>query len=113
MYEVSSHVHTGTTGVENHINYQHDALTFDHCKSVTICLHFKQYVYSFNIERKFSKNRKFDTYTHPQAIRDVDEFVSSCEQIWRNVALHHLLTNVSSTAGVGNVDPGGPLSCRV
>ncbi len=34
--------------------------------------------------------------THPQAIQDEDEFVSSWEQIWRNVALHHLLTNGSS-----------------
>ncbi len=34
--------------------------------------------------------------TPSQAIRDVDEFVSSSEQIWRNSALHHLLTSVSS-----------------
>ncbi len=27
---------------------------------------------------------------------DVDEFVSSSEEIWRNLALHHLLTNGSS-----------------
>ncbi len=33
---------------------------------------------------------------HPHAIQDVDEFVSSWEQIWRNVALHQLLTNRSS-----------------
>ncbi len=32
-------------------------------------------------------------FTHPQAIQDVNEFVSSLEQIWRNLALHHLLTN--------------------
>ncbi len=31
----------------------------------------------------------------PQAIQDVDEFVSSSEEIWRNVAVHHLLTNGS------------------
>ncbi len=31
-----------------------------------------------------------------QAVQDVDEFVSLSEQIWRNVALHHLLTNGSS-----------------
>ncbi len=30
-----------------------------------------------------------------QAIQDVDEFVSSSEQIWRNVALYNLLTNGS------------------
>ncbi len=30
-------------------------------------------------------------YTYHQAMQDVDEFVSSSEQIWRNV--HHLLTN--------------------
>ncbi len=33
----------------------------------------------------------------PNAIQDVDEFVSSSEQIWRNLALHHLLSNGSST----------------
>ncbi len=32
-----------------------------------------------------------------QAMPDVDEFVSSSEQIWRNVALHHLFTSGSST----------------
>ncbi len=32
--------------------------------------------------------------SHPHAIQD--EFVSSWELIWRNVALHHLLTNGSS-----------------
>ncbi len=36
------------------------------------------------------------TFTHPQAIQNVEDFVSSLEQIWRNVALHHLLTNGSS-----------------
>ncbi len=34
--------------------------------------------------------------TQPQAIQDVDEFVSSSEQIWRNVVLLHLLSNESS-----------------
>ncbi len=33
--------------------------------------------------------------SHPLAIQDVDEFVSSPEQIRRNLALHHLLTNQS------------------
>ncbi len=33
---------------------------------------------------------------YSQAIQDIDEFVSLWEQIWRNVALHHLLTSVSS-----------------
>ncbi len=37
------------------------------------------------------------TFTQPQTIQDVDEFVSSLEQIWRNLAFHHLLTNGSST----------------
>ncbi len=36
------------------------------------------------------------TWKCPQAIQDVDELVSSSEQIWRNVALYHLLTNGSS-----------------
>ncbi len=33
----------------------------------------------------------------PLAIQDVDEFVSSLEQIWRKLALHPLLTNGSSS----------------
>ncbi len=28
------------------------------------------------------------------AVQDLDEFVSLSEQIWRNLALHQLLTNV-------------------
>ncbi len=35
-------------------------------------------------------------FTHPQATQNVDEFVSSWEQIWRNLALHNFLTNASS-----------------
>ncbi len=35
-------------------------------------------------------------FTHFQGIQDVDEFASLAEQIWRNSALHHLLTNGSS-----------------
>ncbi len=31
--------------------------------------------------------------THPQAIQDVDEFVSSSELILKNVALYYILTN--------------------
>ncbi len=34
-------------------------------------------------------------FTHPQAIQEVYTFVFSSEQIWRNVALHHLLTNAA------------------
>ncbi len=33
--------------------------------------------------------------THPQAIQDVDEFVSSSEQILWNVTLHHFVTSGS------------------
>ncbi len=33
---------------------------------------------------------------YSQANQDIDEFVSSSKQIWRNLALHHLLTNESS-----------------
>ncbi len=36
-------------------------------------------------------------FCRPRAIQDVDKFVSSSEQIWRNVALCHLLTYGSST----------------
>ncbi len=34
--------------------------------------------------------------THPQTIQDVEEFESSWEKIWKNVALHHFPTNGSS-----------------
>ncbi len=34
-------------------------------------------------------------YTPPQAIQDVDELASSSEEIWRNFAFDHLLTNGS------------------
>ncbi len=36
-------------------------------------------------------------YTYPQSIQEVVEFVSSSNQIYRNVALYHLLTNGSSS----------------
>ncbi len=39
--------------------------------------------------------------THPQAIQV--EFVSSSEQIWRNVALHHLLTPMDPLQWMGAV----------
>ncbi len=34
---------------------------------------------------------------YPQGIQNVEDFVvSSLERIWRDIALHHLLINVSS-----------------
>ncbi len=33
------------------------------------------------------------TFTHPQAIQDIDEFVSLSQKILRNEALYHLLTS--------------------
>ncbi len=33
---------------------------------------------------------------YPQAIQDLGGFVSSSEQIWRNLQLYNLLTSVSS-----------------
>ncbi len=35
--------------------------------------------------------------SYPQAIQYVNKFVSSLEQIWRNVALHHMLSSGFST----------------
>ncbi len=35
-------------------------------------------------------------FTHLQAIQDVDEYGSSLEQTWKNVALHNVLANRSS-----------------
>ncbi len=37
---------------------------------------------------------------HPQAIQNVNKFVSSAEQIWKYVVLHDSLTNGSSVANV-------------
>ncbi len=37
--------------------------------------------------------------TQPQAIQNVDDFVFSSEQIWRNLTLHHFITNGSSVNG--------------
>ncbi len=37
-------------------------------------------------------------FTHPQAIQDVDEFVSSWQWIRRNLALHHHLLTKGSSA---------------
>ncbi len=42
------------------------------------------------------KIKRFRKCTYSPAIQDVDEFVSSSEQIWRNLALHYLLTYGSS-----------------
>ncbi len=45
-------------------------------------------------------------WKHIQAIQDVDEFVSSREQSWRNLALHHLLT-MDPLQWMGAVRRGG------
>ncbi len=47
--------------------------------------------------------------SHPQAIQDVDEVVSSLQQVWRNLALNHLLTNGSSAVNgcCQNESPNG------
>ncbi len=37
--------------------------------------------------------------THPQAIWDLNEFISSLEHIWKNVALHHFLRESSAVNG--------------
>ncbi len=42
------------------------------------------------------KNANLLKKNYPQTVQDVDEFVLSFEQIWRNVSLHHLLINGSS-----------------
>ncbi len=60
-----------------------------------LILHF-WVIYSFIKGVMYPKMKICWKFTHPQAIQDVDEFVLSPEQIWRNVALHHLLTNGSS-----------------
>ncbi len=47
-------------------------------------------------EKLFMQKNVSWTFTHSHAIQDIDEFVSSFKQIWKNVALHHLHTNGSS-----------------
>ncbi len=49
------------------------------------------YIYDLHLKKCFTQ-----IFAHPQTIQEVDEFVSSSEQMWRNLALHHLLTNDSS-----------------
>ncbi len=51
---------------------------------------------SFKVKGIVHQKGTFSEHLLTQAIQDVDEFVSSCEQIWRNVALHQLLTYGSS-----------------
>ncbi len=46
------------------------------------------------LKRQFIQQSKLAE--NVQAIQDVDKFVSSSKQIWRYVALHHLLINGSS-----------------
>ncbi len=41
-------------------------------------------------------NNNFFLFFFLLAFQDVDAFVCSSEEIWRNVAFHHLLTNGSS-----------------
>ncbi len=44
-------------------------------------------------------NSEIKEIVNPQVIQDINEFISSLEQIWENlleIALHHLLTNGSS-----------------
>ncbi len=48
-----------------------------------------------NVKIVHSKMKISWKLTHLQTIQNIDEFVSPSEQIWRNLALHHLLTNGS------------------
>ncbi len=62
------------------------------CFWAVMSIKFKEYFLSYS-------SPKIEIYwksTLSQAIQDVDEFVSSCEQIWRDLTLHPLLTNGSS-----------------
>ncbi len=49
--------------------------------------------HSFTRERTKFKGIVHLKMTSLGAIQDVDEFVSSSKQFWRNLALHQLLTN--------------------
>ncbi len=41
--------------------------------------------------KEWTKKRKNWKFTPRQTIQDLDKFVSSSEQIWRNLAFYHLL----------------------
>ncbi len=59
-------------------------------------LYFKTF-HNLSVKRMFhSKPKVFWKFPHPLTIQDVDEFVSSSEQIWRSLALYNLLTSGSS-----------------
>ncbi len=48
------------------------------------------------LKAQFTPKQNKKQKIYPQINQDIDEFVSSREQIWRNVALHYLLTKGSS-----------------
>ncbi len=52
----------------------------------------QSYMKNLHLMKHFTQKWRF-AETHPQKIQDIDELVSSSEQIWRNVAVNHLLTN--------------------
>ncbi len=72
--------------------YEKSSSTFSSYGKLTFCL----LILSSIKEIVYPKIKLFWKCTHSQAFQDVDEFASSSEQIWRNVALHHLLSNRSS-----------------
>ncbi len=70
-----------------------------HIEKTVAMLHEDHFQIKIYIEEKVQLKRKISwKFTHSQTIQDVDEFVSSSAQIWRDVMLHHLLTNGSSAA---------------
>ncbi len=56
-------------------------------------INIKLYIWKKKLKEQFTQKWK---WTHSQVIHDADEFVSLSEQIWRNLALHLLLSNGSS-----------------
>ncbi len=67
--------------------------------NITLSRNRKSSNYNFSIKHSIKGSPKkimFWKCTHPWANQDVNEFVCSSEQIWRNLAVHHLLSNESS-----------------
>ncbi len=50
---------------------------------------------NYCLKDRFTQKWRFAENVYTLRSKDVDEFVFSQEQIWRNLALHHLLTNGS------------------
>ncbi len=66
-------------------------LNYEKCNTeseISLVNHAKARMKDERILKKSSSPKKF---THPRGIQDLDEFVSSAEQFWRNLALLYII----------------------